>query len=115
MPDSQPSKKITLEQAEAVSVEPPKNDGLAQKEKDFFDHQQNMQNAQLGWIGRFWGAKTEKPGNVSALIALILSIYLGVLIFCIPNSERFDDVFGGLTSVITLILGYLFGSSDRNS
>jgi hypothetical protein len=115
MSDTQKSQKITLEQAEAVSVEPPKTDGLAHKEKDFFAHEENMQNAQLGWIGRFWGAKTEKPGNVSALIALILSIYLGVLIFCIPQSDRFDDVFAGLTSVITLILGYLFGSSDRNS
>ena len=39
---------------------------------------------------------------------------LGVLIFAFPESPVFGDIFAGLTSIITLILGYLFGSSDKS-
>lgn len=105
---------VTLERAQEVTVLPPKPDRMAADEEKMFAHEENMQNAQLGWIGKFWGAKAEKPGNVSAIVALLLAIYLGVLIFVFPGSEKFGDVFGGLTSIITLILGYLFGSSDKS-
>ena len=108
------SEPVTLENAQETKVAPPKPDRMAADEEKMFAHEENMQNAQLGWVGKFWGAKSEKPGNVSAIVALLLAIYLGVLIFCFPDSEIFGDVFGGLTSIITLILGYLFGSSDKS-
>lgn len=105
--------RTTLQSAQEAKIEPPKPDRLATDEGKFFSHEENMQSAQLGSIGKIWGAKSEKPGNVSAIIAILLAAYLGVLIFAQPESEKFDDVFAGLTSIITLILGYLFGSSDR--
>ncbi|WP_139250791.1 hypothetical protein [Palleronia salina] len=105
---------VTLSQAQEATVSPPKPDRMAADEERMFAHEENMQNAQLGWIGQFWGAKAEKPGNVSAIVALLLAIYLGVLIFFFPDSSIFGDVFAGLTSIITLILGYLFGSSDKS-
>ncbi|MFV0408401.1 MAG: hypothetical protein ACK5LJ_01480 [Paracoccus sp. (in: a-proteobacteria)] len=108
------SEPVTLEDAQAVTVSPPKPDRMAADEEKMFAHEENMQNAQLGWIGKFWGAKSEKPGNVSAIVALLLAIYLGILIFAFPSSPIFGDVFAGLTSIITLILGYLFGSSDKS-
>ncbi len=108
------SEPISLEKAQATTVAPPKPDRMAADEEKMFAHEENMQSAQLGWIGRFWGAKAEKPGNVSAIVALLLSIYLGVLIFAFPESPVFGDIFAGLTSIITLILGYLFGSSDKS-
>lgn len=107
------SKPVSLAQAQQASVEAPKTDRLAADEEKFFNHEENMQNAQLGWIGKIWGAKSEKPGNVSAIILIILALYLGILIFNFSELETFGDIFAGLTSIITLILGYLFGSSDR--
>lgn len=107
-------KQVTLESAQQATVSPPKPDRMAADEEKMFSHQENMQNAQLGWIGKIWGAKSEKPGNVSAIIAILLAGYLGVLIFYQPDNARFDDIFTGLTSIVTLILGYLFGSSDRS-
>lgn len=106
--------RISLAQAEEVPVPSPKTDRMAADEEKLFAHQENMQQANLGWIGKIWGSKSEKPGNVSAIIALVLASYLGLLIFWQPENEHFGDVFGGLTSIVTLILGYLFGSSDRS-
>ena len=107
------SKPVSLEAAQQATVSPPKPDRMAADEEKMFAHEENMQNAQLGRIGKIWGAKSEKPGNVSAIIALVLATYLGLLIFCQPDNAHFDDVFSGITSIITLILGYLFGSNDR--
>ena len=107
------SKTVTLQDAQQATVTPPKPDRMAADEEKMFAHEENMQNAQLGWMGKIWGAKSEKPGNVSAIIALVLAAYLGMLIFWQPENKNFSDVFAGITSIITLILGYLFGSSDR--
>ena len=112
--DNKQKEQVTLGKAVQATVEPPKPGSTAASEEKMFAHKENMQSAQLGWIGKFWGAKAEKPGNVSAIVALLLAIYLGVLIFFFPESTVFSDVFAGLTSIITLILGYLFGSSERN-
>jgi hypothetical protein len=112
--NDEPSKPVTLEAAQQTTVAPPKPDRMAADEEKMFAHDENMQNIQLGWIGKVWGAKSEKPGNVSAIIALVLASYLGLLIFWQPENENFSDVFAGITSIITLILGYLFGSSDRS-
>ncbi len=103
---------VTLKKAEQATVSrpPPKPNRMAADEEKMFTHTENMQNAQLGWIGKIWGVKSEKPGNVSAIIALVLAAYLGLLIFWQPENEHFSDVFEGITSIITLILGYLFGS-----
>lgn len=60
-----------------------------------------------------WGVKSEESGNVSAIVARLLVAYLGILIFWHSGNQHFSDVFAGITSMVTLILGYLFGSSDR--
>lgn len=104
---------ISLKDVQEVEIEPPKADDLASSEEKMFAHTEKMQGVQLGWIGRRWGARTEKPGNISAIIALVFAILLGILIFYWPEHSNFDYVFHGLSSIITLILGYLFGSSDR--
>jgi len=107
------SSRVSLEAAQKTTVPTPKPDKTAADEQKFFAHEENMQNAQLGWIGKIWGARTEKPDNVSAIIGIVLTVYLGVLIFWYPDNSQFSDIFSGITSIITLILGYLFGSSDR--
>lgn len=112
--DKQTGQPIDLQKAEKVGVIPPEPGDMVPKEIKEFEHQENMQNAKLGWVGKIWGARGEKPGNVSAIMALLLVIYLGILIFKFPKSPVFNDVFAGITSIVTLILGYLFGSSDKN-
>ena len=104
---------VSISDAEKVNQEPPKPTQLAKNEKEQFDHAENMEKSRLGWIGRFWGNKSEKPGNISAIVAIVLAGYLGAWIFFFNDQANFSDVFAGLSSIITLILGYLFGSSDR--
>ena len=89
------------------------SDSVARNERAFFDHEENMQSGHIGWIGKVWGGKYEKPGNISVVVILFLVSYIGLMIFAFPTNPHFKDVFMGLTSIITLILGYLFGSSDR--
>ena len=57
--------QVKIEEAQEVTVEPPKPDKMSFDEEKLFQHHENLQNARLGWIGRFLGAKKEKPGNVS--------------------------------------------------
>ncbi len=104
---------VTLDQAQGVSVPAPKPDKLSQREKRHYEHLEHIHDTELGLMGKFWGSKSEKPGNVSAILLIILTIFVGGIIFCRPPVENFSDIFAGLTSIITLILGYLFGSSDR--
>jgi len=84
---------------------------MAKDEAAMFEHQEKMQDAQLGWVGRIWGSRFEKPGNISAIVAIALVLYLGILIFTDSDNPKFDDVFSGISTIVTLILGYLFGSS----
>ncbi len=107
------SEPVTLQDAQETTIAPPKSIKKAADEEKMFTHAENMQNAQLGRIGKLFGVKSEKPGNVSAIIAIALAAYLGLLIFWQPDNKHFSEVFAGITSIITLILGYLFGSSDR--
>lgn len=110
--------EAALEQAKAAAAEipTPKPDGRARDEQRYFDHQESMQKVQLGILGKLWGAKHEKLGNFSGAILVILTLYLGaILIVTIvqENNENFLHIFSGITSIITLILGYLFGSSGQ--
>ncbi len=97
-----------------TTVPPPKPDHNARAEQAQFSHNENMQKVKLGIVGWIWGSRSEKPGNISAIVAIILVIYLGVMLAFFQDSSIFKEVFAGITSIITLILGYLFGSSDRS-
>ena len=113
-----PAVKIVAPEAgnvQAAKIIAPEAGRLSTSEdKEAYAHKESMQIANLGWVGRIWGAKSEKPGNVSAMVLLIFSLILGIFIFTLTDSEHFQYIFSGMTSIITLILGYLFGSSDRN-
>lgn len=61
---NEPSKPVTLEDAQQATVNPPKPDRMAADEEKMFAHEENMQNAQLGWIGKIWGAK----GSVAQIV-----------------------------------------------
>jgi len=110
-------RKITPEDISEATVAPPKNDKLSKDEASFF-HEEKMQKASLGWVGKVWGSRSEKPGNIAAIVALIILIFLGWLLYYGTTSDEgfssVEETFALLSSTLTLILGYLFGSSSNN-
>ena len=98
------------QQDEAIS------DQKAGYEREDLAHEQVQFKSELGWLGKVWGGKKEKPGNISGLLAFLCFGFL-VVAFFFPFESSSDfgykDMFFGLLSIITLILGYLFGSNDR--
>ena len=85
---------------------------MANDEQALFDHQKGEHERDLGWIGRCFGGRSEKPGNISAFVIVVCFAIIAALIFILIESDKFEKVFAGLLSVITLVLGYLFGSND---
>lgn len=107
------SKKITINDIEEVTVVPPKPNKESKNEQALFAHQHNMQKAKLGIVGMLWGSKSEKPGNIAAIVLIVLLFFVGVLLFTRKEWDLFSDTLGMMMSTITLILGYLFGSSTN--
>ena len=104
--------KISLEEAQKVSVSPPRGDT---HELDVFklEHAERTQRVTIGFVGKWFGAGAEKPGNISAIIALFVLFYLFGLTRYFHAHENFMDLIGSAFSILTLILGYLFGSSSH--
>ncbi len=109
-----PTKTITLEDLEEVNVPAPKPGQDAKDESKFFAHTENMQKTQLGFVGWVWGSKSEKPGNIAGIVLIILLVFVGCLLFKFNTWDLFSDTLTALMSTVTLLLGYLFGSSSKN-
>lgn len=90
----------------------PEPDEKARKEQASYDHQYRTQQAELGVIGKFIGCNAEKPGNISFIAIIICFIIIFTAAFCSAISD-FEKILSSLGSVITLALGYLFGSSGK--
>ena len=52
----------------------------ATSEIDAFGHKERTQQANLGYLGKLFGSEKEKPGNISALILIVLVIILFLFI-----------------------------------
>ena len=100
--------------AEANTPEPLDN-SMARSEIAQFAHQETMQKSKLGWVGGIWGSRSEKPGNVAAIVLVILLVFVGWLLW---NHEKLGEIFSDtlalMMSTVTLILGYLFGSTSKS-
>lgn len=116
--DNDKDKTVIIKSSDVAPVKIPEgtpiDNKVAQRENDLFKHEENKQRNTLGWLGRIWGAKIEKPGNISGLIAIVIVLYMGYHIFQNLGEPAFNDVLYPLTGILTLILGYLFGSSDKS-
>jgi hypothetical protein len=95
-----------------VQPDAPEPDARARQEAALYDHQYRTQQAELGWIGKLIGCNAEKPGNIS-FITIILSLIIIVVSVC-AGSAHFEKVLTVFISVITLALGYLFGSNKKS-
>ena len=61
-----------------------------------------------GWLGKFFGAPTQLPGNVAGFAITILLV-IGVIISMFPLAMSAIDYWTKILPVITMVLGYLFG------
>ena len=109
---------VSLEAIETTSVHIPEGpDDKAKSELHHLTHRQKTFKEELGWLGRPFGGRKEKPGNISGLVIVACFALLAVA-YLLPPSENlgmeFEQIFSGLLSIVTLILGYLFGSNDRS-
>ena len=109
---------VPLDKIESAPTEPVTGSLSGKNEQAMFAHEREKFKKELGWLGLPFGGRSEKPGNISALVVVLCFIGLGIIYARPPTSESgvtLDRLFGGLTSIITLVLGYLFGSNDRAS
>ena len=61
----------TVQDIEGASVQSPTMSEMAVREQNQFDHQHRTQKLDLGKIGVWFGAKDQKPGNISAIVVLL--------------------------------------------
>jgi hypothetical protein len=116
----------SLEDIAKAPTEIPQTDSdSGKKEERLLAHERDTFKVELGIVGRIFGGRSEKPGNISALVLLFSALFLviayGTQMYIdinVPDHHEitmsFDRIFGGMTSIITLILGYLFGSNGSN-
>ena len=117
---------IDLSSITSAPVEVPGADSgpRSQKEATMLAHEAEQFKKELGLLGVPFGGRSEKPGNISALVICACLFFMPV----VYGTERylavkygkdagtfdFERVFTSLTSIITLILGYLFGSNEKS-
>lgn len=61
-----------------------------------------------GFLGRFFGAPTDSPGNIAGFL-IVLLLLASVFISYFPGSIAANDLWVQTSPLITLALGYLFG------
>tara|TARA_B100001989_G_C24550011_1_gene473713 strand:- start:608 stop:943 length:336 start_codon:yes stop_codon:yes gene_type:complete len=109
---SPPNKPIDVADIRHTKPIVPEPDEKARLEMAAYDHQFRTQQAELGVIGKFLGCNAEKPGNIS-FIAIIVSFII-IAVSAIWAQEYFEKILSTFASVITLALGYLFGSHKKD-
>ena len=111
---SNPKILENLKQADAPL---PKPSSRAKDEESMLAHKQKQFVNELGLLGKPFGGRKEKPGNISGLVIVLCFVIIIIVYLNPPATElgyAFGDIFSALMSIITLILGYLFGSNDRS-
>ena len=89
--------QVTVEDIENADVPEPSNSGaVARSEEAMFAHEQTMQKSKLGIVGAVWGSKAEKPGNIAAIVLLILLAFVGGVLF---NYHRWGEAFSDILAL----------------
>ena len=76
--------------------------------------QQEHELRVMGWLGKFWGGGKAQTSNVTGLALILFSVTLVLLIILIAIFDKalLSELIGGVISIITLSLGYLFGQGS---
>lgn len=88
---------------------------MARQELEY-NHAQATQRSEQGWIGRYLGSKSEKPGNVAFIVIIICFMVIGIAAHKMDLKTEFDNFMKlatALFAIITGALGYLFGSNSN--
>ena len=97
--------EVDLEKLKAEPV--PRLDDIARREQAQYDHQHRTKQADLGLIGKLVGSSTEKAGNISFIV---LVVYFGIVVASLFwAKESTSMLLPHFLSILTLVLGYLFG------
>lgn len=81
------------------------------------NHEKTLKEKELGFVGKCFGGRELVSLNISGLL-IILLLLSGVILsmYVYYNSNNLEDVlkiWGIITPLITLTLGYIFGSNDK--
>jgi hypothetical protein len=114
LPSVSAPERVSAEEAREVTPQVPEPDKLAYQEKTHL-HEQALQKAELGTLGGWLGARSEKSGNI-AFIVILFSFLMVFSSYWHENgaTEAFFKVFSAMIGLIGLALGYLFGASARD-
>ncbi|MEY4860535.1 MAG: hypothetical protein RL059_234 [Bacteroidota bacterium] len=79
-------------------------------------HNIEIKKKELGWFGLFFGGKELISLNISGVLIIFL-ILVGFIISCLIYHKTNDiknitEIWGIITPIITLTLGYLFGNKN---
>ncbi len=85
------------------------------------NHEKEIKDKDLGLVGRLFGGHDITALNISGILLLLLVI-IGVIftfkLICLPKDSQsisIVDLWGIITPLITLILGYIFGNKNNNA
>lgn len=92
----------------------PDNEKLAAKVIDA-QSKEVATRLQQGWLGRFWGS-TNAPRNIAGVIVCIFSALFVYIVVSSIGDQGFSpkDALASVSSLITLLLGYLFGRASAS-
>ena len=82
-------------------------------------HNIAIKKKELGWFGLFFGGKELISLNISGMLIIFL-ILTGLILSCLiykkPNDlDNVVKIWGIITPIITLTLGYIFGNKNGNN
>lgn len=82
-------------------------------------HNLKIKNKELGWFGIFFGGQELISLNISGMLIIFL-LFIGFILSCIIYNDKTDldnvvKIWGIITPIITLTLGYVFGSNNNNN
>ena len=112
------SDKVDLDDISSSKPEEITPTDSAQAELNLLAAKQKTFEGELGRLGKLFGGRSEKPGNISGLVIVICFLLIFVLLLVKIEEEKFGMSSGNLITafagIITLTLGYLFGSNTKD-
>lgn len=82
------------------------------------NHENNLKNKEIGWLGKFFGTSDNGARNIALTIMILMiigSMVLSCIIYCSenPDKELISDIWNWVIPIITLALGYVFGRTNQ--
>lgn len=69
---------------------------------------------EAGWVGKFFGSKTNAPTNIAGIFITLLLISGVVVLFFSSNIQPLE-YWKTIIPLLTLAIGYLFGKGAKDS